>query len=256
MKNSCSYRVIDLIRTHKILSIHQIAKAIFSKAIVLLALILTINSSQAVAQWLAGYTYKGKLTIKGSEICGTGTLTNFPVLVTLSGDVFKSAPAGLVVHPNGFDIAFTAGDQTTILNHEIESYNGTTGSYSAWVNVPSLTASVDTDIYFYYGNPGVAANPSSTNTWDTNFRTIYHFNNDNFNDATLNGINSTNNGTTNSLGKIGDARDFDGTSNYIQSSSNDLATANNFTISVWFKADAVSPAHIIWQGVINRKWMG
>ena len=130
------------------------------------------------------------------------------------------------------------------------------GSYSAWVNVPSLTASVDTDIYFYYGNPGVAANPSSTNTWDTNFRTIYHFNNDNFNDATLNGINSTNNGTTNSLGKIGDARDFDGTSNYIQSSSNDLVTANNFTISVWFKADAVSPAHIIWQGVSTENGWG
>src|SRR6187399_1841783 len=113
MKNSCSYQVIDPTRTFKILTIHQIAKAIVSKAVVLLALILTINSSQAVAQWLAGYSYKGKLTIKGSEICGTGTLTNFPVLVTLSGDPFKSAPTGLVVHPNGFDIAFTAADQTT-----------------------------------------------------------------------------------------------------------------------------------------------
>ena len=256
MKNSWSCQVIDLIRTFKILSIHQIAKAIVSKAVILLALILTINSSQAVAQWLAGFSYKGKITINGSEICGTGSLTNFPVLVTLSGDAFKSAPAGLVLHPNGFDIAFTAGDHTTILNHEIESYNGTTGSFSAWVNIPSLTASVDTDIYFYYGNPGIASNPSSTNTWDTNFRTIYHFNNDNFNDATLNGINSTNNGTTNSPGKIGDARDFDGTSNYIQSTSNDLATANNFTISVWFKADAVSPGHIIWQGVSTENGWG
>ncbi|HEX6223076.1 MAG TPA: DUF2341 domain-containing protein, partial [Chryseolinea sp.] len=256
MKTSYSYQVLDLIRTFTIPAIRQVATTIALKTVVLAALILIFVTSQALAQWLPGYAYKGKLTIKGSEVCGSGTLTNFPVLINLNGDVFKTSPAGLVMHPNGFDIAFTASDQTTVLNHEIEAYNGTGGTFSAWVSIPSLSASVDTEIYFYYGHPGISADPSAAATWDTNFRTIYHFNNDNFNDATINGINSTNNGTTNIAGKIGDGRDFDGAANYIQSSSNDLATANNFTISVWFKADVVSPGHILWQGLSTENGWG
>ena len=254
MENSCSDKVRDLfIKT--VLSL-PFSNGTVSKASLILALLSIILSTASFGQWIPGYTYKRKLTISGSQVCGGGTLTNFPILVNVSGDVLKAAPAGLVTNSNGYDIIFTASDQTTILNHEIESYNGSTGEFAAWVNIPSLTGGADTDVYLYYGNAAVVSDPSTTGTWDANFRTIYHFDNNSFDDATLFGIHSTNNGTTNSPGKIGEGRDFDGVSNYIQSSSNDLATENNFTISVWFKADAVSPSHIIWQGLSSENGWG
>jgi len=47
----------------------------------------------------------------------------------------------------------------------------------------------------------------------------------------------------------GGAAEFDGVDDYIQTTSEELKTANNFTISTWFKADDTNPSHhIIWQG--------
>jgi len=45
------------------------------------------------------------------------------------------------------------------------------------------------------------------------------------------------------------ALEFDGIDDYVQTSSDILRTANNFTILVWFKADSTDFAHhILWQG--------
>ncbi len=102
----------------------------------------------------------------------------------------------------------------------------------------------------YYGNPAVTTNQSAATTWNTSFKTIYHFQSDSFVDGTSNGVNGTNTGTTDAAAtKIGGGRSFDGTSNYIQSgASTVLKTANNFTISTWFKAASTNPAHILYQG--------
>jgi gliding motility-associated-like protein len=215
-----------------------------------------LATAEADAQWVPGYTYKSKITLNGSQICGSGTHTNFPVLVQLTANFLKTTPTGLVTNANGYDIIFTAADQTTILSHQIDYYNSATGTYSAWVNVPSLTGGADTDIYMYYGNAGIVTDQSTTATWNANYRTVYHFENNSFADATPNAINATNNGSTNVAAKIGEGRDLDGVSNYIQSASNDLATANNFTLSAWFKADATTPSHILWQGLGSENGWG
>jgi gliding motility-associated-like protein len=211
-------------------------------------ILLSLLNIQAYAGWVPGYTYKSKLVIAGSQICGAANHTNFPVLIQLSGNFLKPSPTGLISNSNGYDIIFTSSDGTTILNHEIDNYSSSAGSYSAWVQIPTLTPGADTDIYMYYGNSSVSTNPSNQNTWNSSFRTVYHFQNNIFTDATSNSINGTNNGTTNVTAKFGDGRNFDGVSNYIQTASNDLATANNFTISLWIKADATVPSHMIWEG--------
>jgi gliding motility-associated-like protein len=227
----------------------------FIRHFIVLTLIF-LFSTTTYAGWVAGYTYKSKLVVAGSQICGASSHANFPVLIQITGDFLKPSPTGLINNSNGYDIIFTSSDGTTILNHEIDNYNSTTGSYSAWVQVPTLTPGVDTDIYMYYGNSAITANPSTQNTWNTNYRTIYHFQNNVFNDATSNGINGANNGSSNATAKFGDGRDFDGVNDYIQTSSNDLATANNFTISVWVKADATTPSHIIWEGKNGQNGWG
>ncbi|GAH11312.1 unnamed protein product, partial [marine sediment metagenome] len=54
---------------------------------------------------------------------------------------------------DGDDILFAAADGTTKLDHEIESFDNVTGTLVAWVRIPTLSGSVDTDVYMYFGNP-------------------------------------------------------------------------------------------------------
>lgn len=213
-------------------------------------------SSTAHAQWVAGYTYKSLVRIDGSQVCGPTNHNNFPVMVNITGDFLKPAPAGLITSANGYDIIFTASDGTTILDHQIDHYVSSTGQLVAWVKIPALAPGTDTDLYMYYGNSGVVADPSTSNTWSGNFNTVYHFQSNNFNDATANAINGTDNGTTPVAAQIGEGRDFDGATSYIQTNNNLAATANNFTISLWFKADATTPGHMIWQGLASENGWG
>jgi gliding motility-associated-like protein len=202
----------------------------------------------AKSQWVAGYSFKSRLTINNAVVCGSSDLTSFPLLVQLTGNFLKPSPTGLVSNANGYDIIFTSSDGTTILNHQIDHYISSTGEYAAWVQIPTLSVSASTIIYMYYGNGSITIDPSTSATWTSNVKTVYHFQNNNFNDATTYAINSTNLGTTNITAKFGDGRDLDGVAGYIQSNSSELKTDNDFTVSVWFKADATTPGHILWQG--------
>ena len=84
------------------------------------------------ASWgLPAWSFRKKVTIDGSKV--TGSLTDFPLQVTLT-----DASLGLHSRSDGADIVFTAGDGTTVLASEIESYNPTTGALTAWVRVPQL----------------------------------------------------------------------------------------------------------------------
>ncbi|GMR22623.1 MAG: hypothetical protein BMS9Abin37_0985 [Acidobacteriota bacterium] len=92
---------------------------------------------------------------------GPSNLTNFPVLVSLVDTDLELAPSGDVTSAQGYDILFRAEDDTTcggvglapcVLEHEIESYDGITGTLVAFVRVPVLQSSVNTVIYMYYGD--------------------------------------------------------------------------------------------------------
>ena len=48
---------------------------------------------------------------------------------------------------------FTEADGTTRLDHVIESYDPLTGALTAWVRVPLLSSTVDTELFIYYSNP-------------------------------------------------------------------------------------------------------
>ena len=51
--------------------------------------------------------------------------------------------------------------------------------------------------------------------------------------------------------------DFDGVNDYIQTTSDELKTSNNFTISAWFKADSTAYAkHLIWEGISTGNGFG
>jgi len=103
------------------------------------------------------YSYRRRIKIESDEVIGSSDLTNFPVLIRLSGNWLKTTTAdptnGRIENANGYDIIFkdTGGTQ---LDHEIEEYDGSAsgGTLVAWVRIPTLDHDDDTFIYMFYGS--------------------------------------------------------------------------------------------------------
>ena len=121
----------------------------------------------ATAAWYSSsWPYRQNITINKVYVTGTGvTLTNFPVLVSITDTYLTSSQ----VQSNGNDILFTASDGTTKLSHEIENFTQSTGTFVAWVNVPSLPNSTNTTVYMYYGNPSASNQQNAAGVWDSNY---------------------------------------------------------------------------------------
>jgi hypothetical protein len=190
---------------------------------------LTLN----LAGWYsAEWTRRMKITIDSTKVSGAGSLTDYPMLISIASNADLASGA----KADGFDILFTGDDKVTKLDHEIEKYVTATGELVAWVKIPSLSATVDTDIYMYYSNSTASDQSNEEGVWDTNFVGIWHLHDD-FLDSTINNNDGTNNGTANTAGQIGDAQDF------VQSQSDridvadsaSLHVSNAMTVSMWIK---------------------
>src|ERR1035437_3494308 len=158
------------------------------------------------------YTYSRSITIDYTK-CGTADSTAFPVLVSINHTTFKDAAHSGHVTNNttGYDIAFFSDSGlTTKIPWEVEYYNGTTGILIAWVNIATLSHTVNTVIYVGYGNAGITtAQNTSTNgptyVWNSNFKGVWHLSNGTTlspNDSTSNGTNGTVTGATAAAGLI------------------------------------------------------
>jgi len=137
------------------------------------------------------FLHSKSITLESDQV--SSDLSNFPVLINITGDTDLQAD----VLESGYDIAFfDSGD--TQLAHEVEYFNKTDGDLVAWVNVTSLSSSVDTTIYMYYGDSDIgssAANPSGV--WDSNYLLVYHMTDSDggLTDSTANGDDATEEGT-------------------------------------------------------------
>ena len=124
------------------------------------------------------FGFRKPITIDRSKIpvgCGT-TLLNFPLLFSVT-DLDLSTVSGQVTDAEGDDIIFRALDDATCggvgtapctLDHEMESYNATTGVVVAWVRLPSVKTAhtdntTDTQIYVYYGNGDITTSTENVN---------------------------------------------------------------------------------------------
>ncbi|MDD1669723.1 MAG: DUF2341 domain-containing protein, partial [Methanomicrobiales archaeon] len=191
--------------------------------------------------------------------------TNFPVLVSLSSDGDLAADA----QDDGDDLVFTDSAGTRI-PHEIESFSDSTGALDAWVNVPAISASTNTDIYLYYGNSGTASQQNPTGVWDSNYVGVWHLKESGtgadyeYIDSTYNNPGQGGEGLaayvpTRVAGKIGYGQDFsngDGKWDLIDlhnSSSLDVI-GNQITVEAWIQPgfDQADPGNIT-RGFINHK---
>jgi len=126
-----------------------------------------------------GWQYRRKITVSRSQVAGTHSF--FPLVVSGSHDSWKGTDyAGHVFQSDGGDFVFTGDDGKSKLDHEIESYDGSTGKLVAWVKVPEISAQKDTVIYVYYGNASTDLSKqwSRAAVWDDGgnnfFKGVWH----------------------------------------------------------------------------------
>ena len=188
------------------------------------------------------------------------TQSNFTVVVNVTDVALKTiANGGHVANANGYDIGFYADSGgSTKLKWEVEKYDGTVGNLIAWVKIPSVSSTTDTLFYMFYGDPSITTDQSDpVNTWDSNFKAVYHFGNG----TTLSATDSTggNNGTlinnpTAIAGNINGAAHFVSTSNQTidLASPGDFPVTTAWTMEGWFKPSTDGNVALFWGGISNN----
>jgi len=187
------------------------------------------------------FKYYKTITIPHENVFGSGSHKNFPVLISIfDSDLYDD------VQSNGNDIAFA--NDTDWLDHEIEhfnqSYSATHAQLIAWVRIPSLSTSVNTTIYMYYGNATMSSRQNSTSVWDSSYKGVWHLSESSGSagDSTSHDTSGTVSGTVNRgmMGTVDGAYDFgtNGQINYGDPSDGhlDMGTGS-FTISFWMNID-------------------
>ena len=185
------------------------------------------------------------ITIDHTKIFGSSNYTNFPVLISIyDSDLHDD------VQSDGDDIAFA--NDTAWLDHEIElfdiDYNATHAQFIAWVQVPFLSFSMDTNITMYYGNPYLNSQENPTGVWDSNYKGVWHMKEVNPIDSTSNGKNGTESGGVLPIsGNIDGAVYFGGDNEYITIGN---VGSEIKTIDFWMKPSnlgSVGPTETDWK---------
>lgn len=166
--------------------------------------------------------------------------TDFPVLISGTFPYLATvANGGEVQSSSGYDIVFSsdAAGQNK-LDHEIDSYNATTGSASFWLRIPTLSHTTDTAIYMWYGNSAVTASQENKpGVWRNGYAGVWHFSNNgglSASDSTGNNTATISNVTAGS-GQIGGAGNFSsGSTSYVRvASSSSFKPASAITLEAW-----------------------
>ncbi len=175
------------------------------------------------------WAYFRKITIDHSFV--DADLANFPVLINSTNTDLIGKCQG-----NGEDIRFVNLANDTEFYYEIERW--TEGGFDIWVNITSISSSVDTVFLMYYNNSGASDDQSAADVWDSNYLAVYHMNDNtssDVSDSTINSFDSIKNATDHPIqinGKIGYGQSFDGV-NDVLNSSNPGLDPENLTLEAW-----------------------
>jgi hypothetical protein len=93
-------------------------------------------------------------------------LYNYPVYFNYSSSSFVHAQS------DGDDFMFIALGNATKYNHQIENFSS--NRLIAWVNITTLSSTVDTVLYLYYGNAVCSSQANNASTWNSTYVMVYH----------------------------------------------------------------------------------
>ena len=205
------------------------------------------------------YDYYIPVTIESDYVEGT-THVDFPVVIQetitelkttansghVENTVGTGGVGGALTVPADFGV-YSDDTCTTLLDYEWESYSATTGAITLWVEIPSLSGSVDTIVYLCYGDSALTTNQEDvTGTWNSGFAGVWHLaeTTGTFKDSTSNTTHGSDYiSDTEKTGVIGSGQGFDGTDDYIQlaeSIGGPLDNLDSIHISGWFNPDVIN----------------
>ncbi|MFW9829017.1 MAG: DUF2341 domain-containing protein, partial [Candidatus Thorarchaeota archaeon] len=204
--------------------------------------ILTLGNEEIYRHSSEDFLYYKTFTIDNTKVIGSTNLNDFPLLISIEDPDLRHH-----CQPDGDDIAFSNG--TIWLDHEIElfhqEFNESHAKLVAWVRIPSLSPTIDTNITMYYGNPAMNSQENPTSVWDSNYFGVLHFNDLNssmIEDSTIsknNGVKGAINQPSETDGKIGKGQEFTPLNEYIQFGSTKFTNTSG-TFEIWGKANAFS----------------
>ncbi|UCF50422.1 MAG: hypothetical protein JSU91_02770 [Thermoplasmatales archaeon] len=217
-------------------------KKIHATLTVMILLVFIWNPSNIIVKsagtdwWNHEWQYRKEITIDHNMV--DENLTNFPILFHNTSINFASH-----AQTDGDDFVFISSDGTTKYYHEIEYYNSNIGELISWVNITSLSSTVDTLLYLYYGNPNCGNQENIVGTWNSDYIMVQHlsettgihydstsYNNDGVPQGSLN---------QDASGMVDGADEFDGFDDYVNIYDDDSLSFGDgsddspFTISVW-----------------------
>ena len=133
------------------------------------------------------WEFRKNITLSLNTATGVDSdLTDFPVLISFTDTDLIQTNESL-----GRDFVFTQSDGITVLSHEIEKFDNTTGEVIAWVKLPTMSASETTEMYMYYKGDTIGFN--SADVWNDDYVLVWHLNQTStgsigeFRDSTSNG---------------------------------------------------------------------
>jgi len=152
-----------------------------------------------------------------------------------TSDFWNHAPVA------GGQVRFTLTDGTTLLNFEVERYD-TTNKIAAWhVQVPTHSASVNTQYQVNYDTATHTDGSNASATWDSNFVAVHHLSVNQpggaFIDSTGN-YNGTATATTDTAGRIDRGRHFAGSDKVAIGTVTELGGASTCTIEYTGQKDS------------------
>ncbi len=205
-----------------------------------LELKLTATDGGIADWWDAAWSRRKRLVFDNTA--QDEAVADFPVLIRF--DASRIDYGALLA--GGDDLRFVDPDGTE-LPYDIDVWNSLASSY-VWVRVPEIDALSGSDfIWLYYDNDAASAGEDAAAVWD-GFAAVWHLHSS-YLDATANGNNGTNHDTTNTAGKIGNARNFDGLNDYLTvATSASLEITGAVTIEAWIKLEddaEASPLQIV-----------
>ena len=192
----------------------------------------------------SSWQYRRKITIDNTKV--DASLTDFPVAIFLTSANFDFTKA----LPNGHDIRFTNLDGTVEYAYGRERHDATDLKAEYHVKVPSVSETVDTEFWMYYGNPDAPDGADPTNVWGANTLAVWHMpdapgntlKDSTANDNTVNKRSATQ--PSEVEGQIAKAQSFnaDWAWDWSKPNLDDINNSTGFTISAWYKPDGSNPS--------------
>ncbi|MBY6347356.1 MotA/TolQ/ExbB proton channel family protein [Providencia rettgeri] len=221
------------------------------KRLLLLMLAVMVGWLPAVAQawWQPDWQYRKQISVDTTPEGGaiSENVGRTPLLVRLHTGNFSFDGT----NENGSDLRFVSGDDQTVLNHQIESFDPLMGMALIWVDIPEVMASQKQDIWMYYGNEKAPVASNGQITFDPNYTLVYHFDGaagapSRDSTAYTNHAQTAPAGVTD--GVSGRAAQFVGAAPLMLPASPSLAVpaAGAFSFSAWVRADQPQAQQLVY----------